>query len=104
MGFSENMANFLGKAFVSFQYQHFAQAMRISINRKDIKLGDETLSAVWAPSPRDVKWENLSINRWVRRKKEFISFIIMAGVIFLSFIVQYFVQLGQVRMNASFGT
>ena len=66
-------------------------------------MGDKILRAVWAPSPRDVKWENLNIHYWVRRKKEFISFLIMVGVIFLSFIVQFAVQFGQVNMSASFG-
>lgn len=103
IGSSENLANFLGKAFVSFQYQHFAQVMRISMKREDIKWGDRTLRGVWAPSPRDVNWANLSINPWVRRKKEFISFLIMVGVILLSFIVQFGVQLGQITLMMSFG-
>lgn len=67
--YSEYLANFLGKAFVCFQYQHYAQVTRISMKRQDIKMGDRTLRAVWAPSPRDVNWSNLHINPWVRRKK-----------------------------------
>jgi hypothetical protein len=39
------------------------------MKRQDIKMGDNTLRAVWAPSPRDVNWSNLHINPWVRRKK-----------------------------------
>lgn len=69
MDYSAFLANFLGKAFVCFQYQHFAQILRISMKRQEIKMEDNTLRAVWAPSPRDVKWGNLSINPWVRRKK-----------------------------------
>ena len=93
--YSACLANFLGRAFVSFQYQHFAQVLRISMKRHNIKMGENTLRAVWAPSPRDVKWANLHINPWVRRKKEFISFLILIGAILFSFVIQVGVQVFQ---------
>lgn len=99
IGYSEHLANFLGKAFVCFQYQHFAQVMRISMKREDIKMGDRTLRAVWAPSPRDVNWGNLSINPWVRRKKEFISLLILIGAILFSFAIQLGVQILQIAIQ-----
>lgn len=99
LGYSEHLANFLGKAFVCFQYQHFAQVIRIMMKREDIKMGEHTLRAVWAPSPRDVNWSNLNINPWVRRKKELISLLVLIGAILFSFAIQLGVQIFQTTLG-----
>lgn len=50
------LSNFVGKAFVSFQYEHFAKAVLEYAKHKKIMLYGQELNITKATSPRDIYW------------------------------------------------
>lgn len=68
--------HFTGKAFVSFEYQHYAYAILNHAANHPIYLDGNVLNVKMAAAPRDILWENLSVSKLERTTKLFVSFLV----------------------------
>ena len=80
------VSKFLGKAFVSFEYEHFSRLVYDRIN-KSAPFKNHKLKAVIAAPPRDVYWENLHVTTWQRIQKMIVTFFICAACLFIAFLI-----------------
>jgi hypothetical protein len=79
------LSHFLGKAFVSFQYQHYAFAVLNYHATNPIYLDGNRLDLQPATAPRDVFWENMNVTDNQRRNRKVVSFFITLGALLIVF-------------------
>lgn len=82
-----NITNFVGKAFISFQYQHYAEYILQEADR-DINFllfNGSRLKVSRVSNPRDIYWKNLRHTRLKQAKKSFTTAYILVLVSLLCF-------------------
>jgi hypothetical protein len=79
------MSHFLGKAFISFQYQHYAFAVLDCHSKNPIFLDGNKLDLQPATAPRDVFWENMNVTDNQRTNRKVVSFFITLGSLLIVF-------------------
>ena len=84
-----NVTHFVGKAFVSFQYQHYREYIleEAERNSKFLIFNGVKLRVEKASSPRDIYWHNLRHSDSKRTKKEVKSNFVILGALILAFLV-----------------
>ena len=86
------ITHFLGKAFIVFQYQHFAHVVKEKIDEGKVMIGQNKLEVEWAQYPRDIYWANLSLAPRVRNRREVVTLTILLGTVFFSFVACLVIQ------------
>ena len=91
-----NLSHFIGKAFITFRYQHYRGYFlrEAEKNPNFFKLSDQPLSVERAGEPVDIFWKNLKITNEQRNEKNWISFFILILVVIFSFTVLLLVNRG----------
>ena len=76
---SFTLSHFTGKAFVSFQYQHFRDYfLREYLHDKDfLKFNNKRIKINNSSKPSDIFWENMKITDRERRKTIIYSYIVL---------------------------
>lgn len=81
------VSRFIGKAFVSFQYQHFLQVI-VDHSRKGgepLQIRGEPLGIHRAPNPNDVYWENLHHSLDEVKTRRWNTFWVTTGSLIFAF-------------------
>lgn len=81
------IGRFLGKAFVSFEYQHFAHALIESIHETEKFSTFKEIEIMNAPFPQDVHWGNLNIEESERKERILTTFLLTFGCIAVGFAI-----------------
>jgi hypothetical protein len=81
------LSHFLGKAFVSFEYQHYAYAIMNYAAANPIYLDGNLLDLRPATAPRDVFWENMNITDLMRKRRLVVSFFVTLGTLIIVFAI-----------------
>lgn len=81
------LSHFVGKAFVSFEYQHYAYVVMNYAESNPLYLDGNILDMRPATAPRDVFWENMNITDTMRRRRFFVSFFITLGALIIVFAI-----------------
>lgn len=83
-----NLTHFVGKAFVSFEYQHYRDyILRESDRDKNfLKIRkDYSMKVELAATPNDIIWYNMSVESSTRRKNILTSYLILLMVLACAF-------------------
>lgn len=83
-----NLTHFAGKAFVSFEYQHYRDyILREAYRDKDFLRirKDYPMKVEMAATPNDIIWYNMSVESSTRRKNILISYLILLMVLACAF-------------------
>jgi hypothetical protein len=84
-----NLTHFVGRAFISFEYQHFRdyflrEYYRDKQNFLRIR-PDFPIEVELASTPSDILWYNMSVEQSTRRKYVFIAYLILMMVLAFAF-------------------
>lgn len=81
-----NLSHFVGRAFISFEYQHYREYfMREHKDYNPIQIDGKDLKLASAAQPSDVYWFNMKVDSSERIKSTIYSYIILAMSLGLSF-------------------
>lgn len=84
-----NLSHFLGKAFVTFNYQHYRQYfLREAAKDEDFfQLHNKSIQISRSSQPQDVFWTNLSVNNEERASTVKQSFVVLMIMLLMSLVV-----------------
>lgn len=84
-----NLSHFLGKAFITFNYQHYRQYfLREAAKNKDFfKLNDTSIKISRPSQPQDVFWTNLNVDSEERASTIKQSFVVLMIILLMSLVV-----------------
>jgi hypothetical protein len=92
-GMAFNLSHFVGKAFVSFQYEHYKEFFLEYFKDTDrLKLSDRTLKLGSAAEPSDVYWFNMKISSGDRLYSILYSGVIMVMSLVFSFALLFLLE------------
>lgn len=83
-----NLTHFTGKAFVSFEYQHYRDYILRESDRDKSFLKikkDYPMRVELASTPNDIIWYNMSVESSTRRKNILTSYLILLMVLACAF-------------------
>ncbi len=81
-----NITHFVGKAFVSFEYQHFREYImqKYEDGTKKFMYGETELVLSRASHPTDIKWLNMEFSDTERLKRIVTSYLIIGMILVFS--------------------
>lgn len=81
------LSHFTGKAFVSFQYEHYKEYFlkMYSIDSNFLKINKKPLVIHEASNPNDIYWYNMKVSDQERRKNVIYSSIVLLMLLVVSF-------------------
>ena len=94
-----NVTHFVGKAFISFQYQHYREYIIEEAERDPnfLNFNGVQLKVERAGNPRDVYWKNMRHSDYKRKKSIIFSYLILSMVLIFAFAV--LVGINVLKMN-----
>ena len=84
---SFTLSHFTGKAFVSFQYQHYRDYFlrEFQYDKNFFKINGKSVKVSQSSKPSDIYWENMKISQTQRKNNIIYSYIILAMTLIISF-------------------
>jgi len=81
------LTHFTGRAFVSFEYEHYKNYFlrRYQENENFLKISGKSIKIDYSNEPEDVSWENMIISDVERNKKVVYSWVVVTMLLILSF-------------------
>jgi hypothetical protein len=91
---SFNLSHFIGKAFVTFQYQHYKEyyLREFKKNKNFFVINTKTIHIEAPAQPTDVYWHNMSVSNEERAKSLIYSYVVMAMFLIFSLVILVGVQ------------
>lgn len=82
-----NLTHFVGRGFISFEYQHLRDYLlrEYERDREFLRVGEDSLKVALAAGPSDIFWYNMKVEGRTRLKYMVISYLVLIMVLTFAF-------------------